>query len=596
VASANEDDWVGRVFGGRFRVVRSIKRGGMGAVSVASDTISGDREVALKVVRRTLADDPEAIARFKREIRLMATLHHENVVTAIDAGEDDGVLWIAMEMLHGISLRECLEQRGHWRWQQTLPVVRQLALALSAAHGLGIIHRDLKPENVMLLGDPTDEATHRNPRIKLLDFGIAKQRRNDDDGRTHQTGTGLLLGTPGYVAPEAVLEGITDDPRSDFYGLGVTWFELLVGAAPFSAKTPMALAMRHAHEVPPSPSSLLPFSPVPAPVEALLARLLAKRPDERPADARAIVDAIDALATAALQPTPLPALRADQATEHDLARPPTGVLVFPSTGIGTNPQPTSATPLRMSAAATPASGPPSSTTHSAPASASTTTTPDGAAEQHAMPRGRWLIAALVAIVIGSGGVAVGARLASPTTTATTTTTTTATTTTASPAPGEPTTTTPAPAAPPSVPLDEAHRASPSAVPAPAPAPAALPGFERRQGAILADSRDGRSTDDDVGLDRVSAEAGQAKPSLATRSAPATSAPGTVQLTIVALPRAAGWKVAVDGGPARPTPWKVELEADAEHRLAFTSSTTTLPIVRVVRYAAGAATFQETLTP
>jgi serine/threonine-protein kinase len=149
--TTSEDDLGGRVFGARFRVVRAIKQGGMGAVYVAVDNHAGDREVALKVVRRTLADDPDAIARFKRETRLLATLQDEHVVTAIDAGEDGGVLWIAMELLDGVSLRESLEQRGRWTWPRTLPVVRQLALALGAAHGLGIIHRDLKPENVMLV-------------------------------------------------------------------------------------------------------------------------------------------------------------------------------------------------------------------------------------------------------------------------------------------------------------------------------------------------------------------------------------------------------------------------------------------------------------
>jgi len=188
------------------------------------------------------------------------------------------------------------------------------------------------------------------------------------------TGTGLLIGTPGYVAPEVVIEGTLDDPRSDLYAVGVTWFELLTGSAPFTAKTPMALALVHAHEAAPSPSSRLPFSPVPAPVESLVMALLAKQPSQRPPSARALVDANDALMTqarAAASETPLPSLGPNESTIADdvaatgampvgpgLARA-TPLSATPALPAPATPSPaTRPTPLSMSSVPQATPGPP----------------------------------------------------------------------------------------------------------------------------------------------------------------------------------------------------------------------------------------------
>ena len=250
----------------------------MGAVYEALDTRLGGT-VAVKVIRAMLADDPQVALRFKREIRLATEIVHANVVRALDSGDDDGFLWFAMELLQGDTLRARLDSRGRMSWQETLPLVDDMVSALAAAHQLGVIHRDLKPENIMLISD------EGRLKAKLIDFGVAKQTHAAAVGDSHMTGTGLIVGTPGYVAPETVLEGTTDDPRSDFYALGVTWFEMLTGQAPFSAKTPIALAMRHAHEPAPTPTSLVPFAPVPAPIEALVLPLIAKVPSARPTTA-----------------------------------------------------------------------------------------------------------------------------------------------------------------------------------------------------------------------------------------------------------------------------------------------------------------------
>ncbi len=374
------DALIGRLLGGRFRVTRALSRGGMGAVYEASDDSEGGRLVAIKVVKRALADDDEAIARFKRETRLLREVKHDNVVSAIDAGDDDGMLWIAMELVSGISLRERLDGRGRWPWMETLPVVRQVALALAAVHDKNVIHRDLKPENIMLTDGDGE------PRVKLVDFGVAKQHRAESDGATHMTGTGLIVGTPGYVAPELVIDGVTDDPRSDLYALGVTWFEMVTGAKPFSAKTPVALAMRHAHDTPPTPSSLLPFAPVPAPVEALIMRLMEKTPQARPDSAALLAQLVDQLADAAVAAnTPMPSastltsLGADQKTmtgASDVGS--TGVMPFstpqrpaPSTPTTSTAPSTLGAATPMTAVAMPAAGSATPMTALAPTAATT---------------------------------------------------------------------------------------------------------------------------------------------------------------------------------------------------------------------------------
>ena len=291
-----------RTLGGRYRMLRLLGRGGMGAVWVAHD-LHDDVDVAIKVVKAALLDDAAALARFRREMAVMAGLAHDNIVRGLAAGEDDGVLWLAMELLHGQTLRERLDGRGRLPWQESLTVVRQIVRGLGAAHGAGVVHRDLKPENIMLVA--TDDGS---AGVKLLDFGVAKAA-SVDGAESSMTGTGFIIGTPGYVAPEVVLDGKTNDPRSDFYALGVVWFEMVTGQKPFTAKTPFALAMRHAHEKPPAFNLVAPFAPVPAPVEAVVGRLLEKSPEERPPDTAtllALVDGLERAALAATDGTPVP--------------------------------------------------------------------------------------------------------------------------------------------------------------------------------------------------------------------------------------------------------------------------------------------------
>ncbi|MDP2339890.1 MAG: serine/threonine-protein kinase [Deltaproteobacteria bacterium] len=285
------DPLLGTLVAGRYLVERPLGEGGMGAVYRAVQEPLG-RAVALKVILGSAAGDPQIGERFKREARLVASLVHPHIVTLHDFGTTDaGMLFLALELLEGTDLRARI-LRGAMPWRDTLPIIRDVAAALAFAHKHGVVHRDLKPENVFLLSN-----MDRPDFAKVLDFGISKKMADAPSSTStpHQalTGQGIMIGTPGYMAPELVLEGKTSEPRSDLYALGVVWFEMLTGQAPFTAPTPIALVMRHAQEPAPSPRSL--NLDVPASIEALVLSLLAKRAEQRPAGADAVVAAVSAL-------------------------------------------------------------------------------------------------------------------------------------------------------------------------------------------------------------------------------------------------------------------------------------------------------------
>jgi serine/threonine-protein kinase len=282
----------------------------MGTVFFADD-VAGGPPVAVKLVKRELLDDGQARARFDREAKALERLAHPNIVRFFDTGESNDLRYIAMELLEGQTLKSRLASTGRIPWKDTLPIVRAVASALQAAHGAGLIHRDLKPENIFLsaaarYGDP--------PQVKLLDFGIA--RHVDVPPGQTMTATGVIVGTPGFVAPEIVLKGPSNDPRSDFYGLGATWYEMLTGARPFDADTPMALAMLHVSQPAPRPGARRPDLELPPRLEALLMSLLAKTPEARPPNADVLL-----LELSAIEAEGAPARAAREAST-----PPTGGL------------------------------------------------------------------------------------------------------------------------------------------------------------------------------------------------------------------------------------------------------------------------------
>jgi serine/threonine-protein kinase len=282
------DTWIGRVLGGRYCIERRLGAGGMGVVFLAEDQ-QLERRVVVKVMRSSGGADPTLARRFSNEARLLARLSHPHVVSLFDFGqEESGELFLAMEALEGQSLHGRLELHGVQSWTWVAQRVREIALALAAAHAHGIAHRDLKPANVFLVdGDGLQDF------VKVLDFGLARAARRAPEEES-LTGSGELIGTPGYVSPEQV-EGGEGDTRSDLYALGVIAYEALTGDNPFRRDTPVKTLTAHLDERPPPPSEAAPHARIPAALDEIIGALLARSPDARTPSALALVSEIDAL-------------------------------------------------------------------------------------------------------------------------------------------------------------------------------------------------------------------------------------------------------------------------------------------------------------
>jgi len=262
---------VGRLIDGRYQVRARIARGGMATVYLATD-LRLDRRVAVKIMHPHLADDQNFRERFIQEARSAARLAHTNVVNVFDQGQDDGLAYLVMEYLQGITLRDLLGEYGRLTPEQAIDILEAVLAGLVAAHKAGIIHRDLKPENVLLADDG---------RIKIGDFGLAR-------AATSHTASGqALLGTIAYLSPELVTRGIADT-RSDIYAVGIMMYEMLTGEQPFKGEQPVQIAYQHANDSVPAPSLRNPE--VPAALDDLTLWATARDPEQRPRDARAMLD------------------------------------------------------------------------------------------------------------------------------------------------------------------------------------------------------------------------------------------------------------------------------------------------------------------
>ena len=217
--------------------------------------------------------DPGVLERFKSEIRLARHISNKHVVRTHDIGEHNGVYYLTMEYVEGITVRSLLDTRGRLGVAPTLAIASQLAQSLAAAHEQGVIHRDIKPQNLLL---------DANGVLKVMDFGVARLQGH----KTHLTEVGTLVGTPSYMAPEQLLSEDFDE-RADLYSAGVVLFECLTGRLPFEGTTIISIIAHVMRDEAPAPSSL--NGDVPAAVSALVLRLLAKEPGGRPASAVELV-------------------------------------------------------------------------------------------------------------------------------------------------------------------------------------------------------------------------------------------------------------------------------------------------------------------
>ncbi|MCU1441971.1 MAG: serine/threonine protein kinase [Cryobacterium sp.] len=249
----------------------------MATVYLATD-LRLERRVALKIMHGHLADDNAFKSRFVQEARSAARLAHPNVVNVFDQGQDADMAYLVMEYLPGMNLRDLLRDYGKLTPEQTLDILEAVLSGLAAAHKAGIVHRDLKPENVLLADDG---------RIKIGDFGLARAVSNN-------TATGqALLGTIAYLSPELVTRGIAD-ARSDIYALGIMTYEMLTGEQPYVGEAPMQIAYQHANDSVPTPSSRVPSTPLA--LDELVLWATARDPEERPRDARVMLDRLHAVA------------------------------------------------------------------------------------------------------------------------------------------------------------------------------------------------------------------------------------------------------------------------------------------------------------
>ena len=259
-------DLEGRILDGRYQLGSLLGAGGMARVYVATDRVL-ERQVAVKVLSPSDAQDPLFVERFRREARAAARLSHPNIVAVFDSGSDADQPYLVMEYVPGESLAQLLARQGRLTPRRAVELAIQVCAALAAAHAQGLVHRDIKPANVLV--DPDGQ-------VKVTDFGIVKA-----SAATTLTGTGTVLGTAAYLSPEQA-QGGPVDARSDLYGLGCVLYELVCGSPPFGSgadRSPVAIATRHVSELPEPPSARNPQ--VDPALETVVLTTLAKDPAQR---------------------------------------------------------------------------------------------------------------------------------------------------------------------------------------------------------------------------------------------------------------------------------------------------------------------------
>jgi serine/threonine protein kinase len=253
-----------------YRVTGKLGTGGMGVVYEAEDTRL-PRKVALKFLPDELADDPDAVRRFRREAETIALLNHPHICTIYDIGEHEGRAFIAMECIDGANLKTYMARKA-MDTGEVVGLALQIAAALESAHARGIVHRDIKPGNIVVTADG---------QVKVLDFGLARRFRTEETGEMGLEGSTILgrpMGTANYMAPERILQ-LPLDPRSDLFSLGVVIYEMATGRLPFAGASPSETVTNVLEKAPPSLTALAPERP--KALEQVVNRLLAKRAGDR---------------------------------------------------------------------------------------------------------------------------------------------------------------------------------------------------------------------------------------------------------------------------------------------------------------------------
>lgn len=270
---------VGAIVAGRYRIKSMLAEGGMGMVFLAEQT-NLKRDVALKILHSNVALRPDSRARFLREAQAMAKLQHPSLVAVHDFGEWDGLCYLVMELLRGVTLLDILMADFPVKSERLIDLMAQICDVLTAIHGVGLVHRDLKPENIVV-----ERAADGVETLKLVDFGLAIETEAFGN-QSRITRDGSISGTPYYMSPEHC-QGQRLDARSDIYSLGAIMYEMLCGETPFTGESPMTIFMQHLYNEPELPSKRAQGVLIPAVLDAAVMHALAKRPSDRPESAEA---------------------------------------------------------------------------------------------------------------------------------------------------------------------------------------------------------------------------------------------------------------------------------------------------------------------
>jgi eukaryotic-like serine/threonine-protein kinase len=308
-----DDPLVGQTLAGRYLVMNPVGRGGMGVV-YEGEHIGLGKRCAIKLLLDTYGQDREVLTRFHQEARTASRIGHENIIDIMDIGDHNGRSFIVMEFLEGTDLRRVTKD-GIMAVPRALAIFRQICRALSAAHKKDIIHRDMKPENVFLT-----ERGGRADFVKLMDFGISKIKQARD-AEVRLTQTGVVIGTPLYMAPEQGMGQSDIDHRVDIYAVGVMLFEALCGQTPFTANSYLGLITQHVHEEPPRPRDLNPD--IPEDIEQVILCALNKRREDRfsSADEMAMALGASVLMPAASMSVAMPAVSVAMSHVRPVATP-----------------------------------------------------------------------------------------------------------------------------------------------------------------------------------------------------------------------------------------------------------------------------------
>jgi serine/threonine-protein kinase len=413
------DQLVGRVLNGRYRVGKKIGAGGFGGVFEGTH-LQMTRPVAIKVLNPSLSRDPKMVARFKREAQAASTLRDPHTVVIYDFDQsEEGVLYIAMELIRGRSLLEEIQRCAAIPTARALALFDQVCSALVEAHEREIVHRDIKPENILIEDRPSQPDF-----IKVVDFGIAKIIHDPSgDSIARLTAAGQIFGTLEYMSPEQLAGGLDVDHRADIYALGAMLYQMLTGAPPFSG-TPTQLIAAHLHQDPAPPSSRL--SSLSPEIDRVVLRCLAKRPDDRFPDVQALRNELHGLQDGhSTRTAPAPARLPTAPQQHRPGAPgpspttePPGTFAPGALGASSvTEQPATMAPAASMQPEVPPTVTPASvvppTAHRAPVAPPVSSTAASAPATHQvrrppplLPLGVWFLIGLVALlVLGGGGYA-----------------------------------------------------------------------------------------------------------------------------------------------------------------------------------------------